>query len=129
MPAFRGFTINGSGTTSGGFYIKVLEDVSHSPAIHITPDDTLVVAEYALSIGAKVKALRAVIVDKTAPILHWDAKNVLAIVHRDAALPDTLFITFSEPVNYVSAPIPFHFLSRENNGVYTAIAIITAARS
>ncbi len=119
LPVFRNFTINNSGLTSGGFYLDVTESTTN-PTTYVTSDDKLEIKQTTLSNGGNVPAKSITLYDKVAPLIHWDAKSALAVVHQDESVTDTLFVTFSEPVKNVSASMPFRFLSIQNATAYTA---------
>ncbi len=119
LPAFRKFNINSSSLTTGGFNIDVVEN-NTNPTTYVTSDDNIVTTQVTLSTGGTVQAKTVTIYDKVAPLVHWDAGSALAIVHQDEALTDTLIVTFSEPVRYVDATVPFHFLSINESNNYTA---------
>jgi hypothetical protein len=119
LPAFRNFTVNSSGLTAGGFFITVSEGAAN-PTTYVTADDKLVTTQFALSNGGTVQAKTVPVYDKVAPLIHWGERKALAIVHQDLTLPDTLFVTFTEPVISVTAPVPFYFHSINNGTPYTA---------
>ena len=66
LPAFRGFTVNSSGVTTGGFYMKVTEDNGHNPVTYVTNDDKIEVISVALNAGGQVLAATVDIIDKKA---------------------------------------------------------------
>jgi len=119
LPAFRGFTVGGSGVVTGGFFIKVTENKGHNPITYITNDDKLIVSTYKLSMGGEVVGGTLPVYDRVAPLIHWEARAAYLIDFMDPAIADTLFIKFSEPVNRVTAIEPFYFLDKDNNTNYT----------
>ncbi len=120
LPSFRGFTINDYKRDSNNVYLVVNEELGHTPFTYITDDDIITTKEMFLKAGGKIAAKSITPIDKVAPLIHWDERSALAILQMDSTIADTLQVTFSEPVKYVSASIPFYFLSRDNNTNYTA---------
>ncbi len=119
LPAFRNFTINGSGVDADGFHIDVSEDRSNNPTTYITSDDKLKATEYVFSTGGNVEAITAPIYDKVAPIIHWESRSAYLVDYMVDTVSDTLTVKFSEPVKRVDADEPFYFLDRDNNNNYT----------
>jgi len=118
LPDYRKFTINSSGVLSNNIYLKVTEDKAHTPVTYVTPDDKLIVSELFLTAGGKVEANTLSIIDKVAPIIHWNPKSALLRDYKIASKSDTLGVKFSEPVKAVSSNEPFYFLNRANNTNY-----------
>jgi len=118
LPNFRGFTVNGSGVSSGGFHIDVSEDKAHNPVTYVTSDDVLRVTQEILSVGGWVEGVTAPIYDKVAPIIQWEPKSALLKDYQVSSKSDTLGVKFSEPVKSVSSDEPFYFLNRVNNTNY-----------
>lgn len=110
LPVFRGFTINSSGVTAGGFFMKVAENTGHNPVTYVTTDDKIDVAGIILSTGGQITAATIDIIDKVAPIIHWEPRSALLADYQIAARTDTLGVKFSEPVRNTSATEPFYFL-------------------
>ncbi len=119
LPAFRNFSVTGTGLIPEGFYLTVTES-NTNPTTMVTGDDKLTVKPVVLSGGEKVTQGTITVFDKVAPLIHWDERSALAIMHMDSTIVDTLQVTFSEPVKYVNASVPFYFLSRKNSDTYTA---------
>lgn len=119
LPTFRNFTVNNSGLTSGGFYLKVTEGNSN-PTTFITKDDSLETSRTTLSNGGTVQAKICPIHDKVAPLIHWNERSAFAVIHQDKSVTDTLSVTFSERIKNVSATVPFRFLSIQNATSYSA---------
>jgi len=119
LPTFRKFTINNYGRDSNNIYLHVTEEKSHNPFTYITPDDKLIVSEVFLSAGGKIEAGTISIIDKVAPIIHWDAKSASLVDFMADSIIDTLYMKFSEPVKRVTANEPFYFLDLDNHTSYT----------
>ena len=120
LPAFRGFTVNGSGVSSGGFHINVSEDKAHDPVTYVTSDDVLTVTQDILSIGGWVEGVIVPIIDKVAPIIHWESKSAYLTDYLIDSIADTLGVKFSEPVKNVTHAEPFYFLRPDGNLIYQA---------
>lgn len=127
LPAFRNFTINSSGVTTGGFFIKVTEDNAHTPVTYVTQDDEIVVTHYIFSTGGEVEAGTAPIYDKVAPIIHWEPRSALLADYQVASKSDTLGVKFSEPVENVTVGEPFYFLDFDNNSNYS-VTLLTVSQ-
>ena len=114
LPAFRDFTINGSGVVSDGFYIDVSEG-STPPTTYVTSEDKLTVIQDILTMGGWIQDTIAPIYDKVAPIIHWEQKSAYLINHIVDSIADTLGIKFSEPIENVTHEQPFYFLDVSAN--------------
>ena len=119
LPAFRNFTVNNSGVTTGGFFVKVTEDNAHDPVTYVTQDDEIVITHYIFSTGGEVQSGTAPINDRIAPIIHWEERSALLADYQVASKSDTLSVKFSEPVENVTAAEPFYFLDLDNNTNYS----------
>ncbi len=119
LPDFRDFSQTKVGLVSGGYYLLVSEEQSHNPQTSVTNEDKLTVMEHFLPGGGKVVAGTVPIFDKVAPIIRWDRGDAQAIIHLDGETDDSLIVTFTEPVKYVNAQIPFYFKVRGNGATYT----------
>ncbi len=119
LPSYRNFTVLAQGMTSDGFYIKVVETREY-PVTSVTGDDKLNVSSYVLTSGGNVVEKSAVLLDRIAPLIHWDEKSAYAIVHQDTTISDSIYVTFSEPIKQVSHEVPFYFLSKMESKTYTA---------
>ena len=119
LPGFRNFTINNSGTVSGGFYIDVTED-NANPTTYVTDEDKLVISDYMLSTGGMIEAAEAPIHDRVAPLIHWDDMSAFLVDFQVDSIDDTLTVKFSENITDVTHSEPFLFLSMEENTQYQA---------
>ncbi len=128
LPPFRDFTITKYSLDSNGIALHVKEGTSHDPATYIRADDSISFSYKILSIGGVVESATIPIIDKVAPIvLHkyitcgkQKKRTPLLIDSPIDSIPDTLSVTFSEPVKKVNHEVPFYFLDVVNNNTYTA---------
>ena len=115
LPAFRDFTVNGSGAISGGgFYIDVTEG-NTPPTTYVTNEDILVITSDILSTGGWIDSTTVPINDRVAPIIHWDPKAAYLIDYQLDTISDTLGVKFSEPIENVTHEQPFYFLDVSPN--------------
>ena len=119
FPNFRDFTATGTGLVSDGFCIQVTEDKSHDPVTYVRSEDKLEIEEYYFSTGGKIDKKTVTIVDKVAPIIHWDSRSAFLVDYMTDTISDTLTVKFSESIERVSSDEPFYFLDRDNNANYT----------
>ena len=120
LPDLRKFTINSYLRVTEGFSLLVDEGLTN-PFTYVTVQDSLVVSQYTFSSGeGGVAAGTYPIIDKIAPLIHWEPKSAYLTDYQVDTTKDTLGVRFSEPVKYVDPGVPFYFLSCANATVYTA---------
>lgn len=120
LPVFRDFSVTGYDVVGNGFYLLVKEDKGHGPVTSVTKDDVLKFKNYNFTSGELLSKRDIIPIDKVAPLIHWKDRSVLALVHQDEFVMDTLMITFTEPVKHIAASVPFRLLSITGNTRYTA---------
>lgn len=118
LPDFREFKVNDYNVDNDKFYLLVDESTNHDPFTYITKDDNLALAEYVFSTGGIITKKDVVPEDRVAPLIHWNPKSAYLIDNMIDTLDDTLFITFSETVERVTAELPFFFLDVDNDKEY-----------
>ena len=98
-----------------GFAFNVIESKDHAPVTYIRTDDSIsidnmpgLLQENTIPIFDKIGPL---IVYKKIIVANENKRSPLIIDNLSDTIPDTLVVTFSEPVYKVNHAAPFHFLS------------------